>query len=399
MSGRAAHDVRSRVRWARRAALRARAGRRARAARATRRRRCDTWSTSSSSPNWASAAAESPPPTTVNAFVSAIAWATVRVPAANRSSSNMPIGPFQKTVRASMITSLNAAAVPGPMSKPFAPSGRRVPNVAKLPSASTPTMSSGRWIVLPAGRAARRHVSTWSRLEQRVADRVALRGEEREAHRAADDERVDDLQQRLDDAELVGDLRAAEHGDERALRVVAQAEEDVDLLLQQQTHRRRQRLRRPDDRRVGAVGGAERVVDVGVDPVDELGDERRIVALLARVEAQVLQQLDARAPARPAAPEPAPSSTSGSGAPFGRPRWLAQTTVAPLRLQPFDRRQRGADAEVVGDPTRPSIGTLKSVRTSTRLPLTVAEVLERGDAVIARRSLLRAWAASGRRTA
>ena len=45
----------------------------------------------------------------------------------------MPIGPFQNTVRASMITSLNAAAVPGPMSNPFAPSGRRSPNVAKVP--------------------------------------------------------------------------------------------------------------------------------------------------------------------------------------------------------------------------------------------------------------------------
>ena len=61
----------------------------------------------------------------MKAFVSAIAWATVRVPAAKRSSSNMPIGPFQNTVRASMMMSLNAAAEPGPMSKPFAPSGRR----------------------------------------------------------------------------------------------------------------------------------------------------------------------------------------------------------------------------------------------------------------------------------
>ena len=39
--------------------------------------------------------------------------------------------------------------------------------------------------------------------------------------------------------------------------------------------------------------GAERVVDVGVDALDQLGDERRVVALLARVEAQVLEQLDA----------------------------------------------------------------------------------------------------------
>ncbi len=41
------------------------------------------------------------------------------------------------------------------------------------------------------------------------------------------------------------------------------------------------------------MAGTEGVVDVGVDPLDQRGDELRIVALLARVEAQVLHQLDA----------------------------------------------------------------------------------------------------------
>jgi hypothetical protein len=36
------------------------------------------------------------------------------------------------------------------------------------------------------------------------ADRVALGGEEREAHRAADDQRIDGVQQGLDHAQLVG---------------------------------------------------------------------------------------------------------------------------------------------------------------------------------------------------
>ena len=42
------------------------------------------------------AAALSPPPTTVKPRASAMASATVRVPAAKRGSSNTPIGPFQK---------------------------------------------------------------------------------------------------------------------------------------------------------------------------------------------------------------------------------------------------------------------------------------------------------------
>ena len=37
------------------------------------------------------------------AEVAAIAWATAFVPAANGSSSNAPIGPFQKTVPAAAI--------------------------------------------------------------------------------------------------------------------------------------------------------------------------------------------------------------------------------------------------------------------------------------------------------
>ena len=44
--------------------------------------------------------------------VNEVFFTDVRVPAANRSSSNMPIGPFQNTIRASMITSEKAAAVP-----------------------------------------------------------------------------------------------------------------------------------------------------------------------------------------------------------------------------------------------------------------------------------------------
>ena len=44
-------------------------------------------------------------------------------------------------------------------------------------------------------------------LEQRIADRLALGGEEREAHRAADDERVDDVEQRIDHTELVCGLK------------------------------------------------------------------------------------------------------------------------------------------------------------------------------------------------
>jgi hypothetical protein len=53
------------------------------------------------------------------------------------------------------------------------------------------------------------------RLESRRADRVTLRLEERVAHRAADEDLVDAVQQVLDDTDLVRDLGSPENGNER----------------------------------------------------------------------------------------------------------------------------------------------------------------------------------------
>src|SRR6185437_9399589 len=63
------------------------------------------------------------------------------------------------------------------------------------------------------------------------------------------------------------------------------------------------------------------------------------------------------------------SEVSGVGWPLGRPRWDRTTTLAPSRatLAMVGRTR----VSRVGSATTPfSIGTLKSTRTSTRLPLT-----------------------------
>ena len=52
-------------------------------------------------------------------------------------------------------------------------------------------------------------------LVQRLADRDALRGEERVRHAAADDERIDLPDQVSEKLELGGDLCAADDGDDR----------------------------------------------------------------------------------------------------------------------------------------------------------------------------------------
>lgn len=85
------------------------------------------------------------------------------------------------------------------------------------------------------------------RLEQRVADGFTLGCEEGEAHRSANDERVDEVEQGLDNTELVGNLCATEYRDEGALGLVAKAEKYLDLFLHQETHCRRQSLWRSDN--------------------------------------------------------------------------------------------------------------------------------------------------------
>ena len=87
----------------------------------------------------------------------------------------------------------------------------------RTPSAQT--TSTGSTIRSPASASSRRQVSTWSASSSEPPDAVALRGEEREAHAAADEQPVDLGQQRLDDGQLVADLRAAEHDHVGPVRV------------------------------------------------------------------------------------------------------------------------------------------------------------------------------------
>ena len=102
-------------------------------------------------------------------------------------------------------------------------------------------------------------------LDERLARLETHRLVERARHRPADEQRVDLGQQRLDDVDLAGDLRAAEDRDERPLRVLEGAVEVVDLLLHQQARdRRRQVLGHAFGGRVGAVRGPERVVHVQI---------------------------------------------------------------------------------------------------------------------------------------
>ena len=89
-------------------------------------------------------------------------------------------------------------------------------------------------------------------------------------------------------ADLVGDLGAADDGDERARGVAQDAGQRLHLALQQQAGRAREPRGDAVVGGVGAVGGPEGVVDVDVAERGVARRQRRAVLRLAREEADVL---------------------------------------------------------------------------------------------------------------
>src|SRR4051794_9441180 len=124
---------------------------------------------SSGRPSLRTAAAESPPPTTVNASDAISASATARVPPANASNSNTPMGPFQNTVLASASREANSSRVRGPMSRPSRSAGIAVASTtscgasaANSVAASTSTGSTSSTSRLAASSMKPRTWSSWS---------------------------------------------------------------------------------------------------------------------------------------------------------------------------------------------------------------------------------------------
>ena len=74
-------------------------------------------------------------------------------------------------------------------------------------------------------------------LDLALADRLPLGLHERVGHRPADQQPVDFLDQAFDDADLVGDLGAAHHGDIGVLRIAEQGLEDPQLFFDQEADR------------------------------------------------------------------------------------------------------------------------------------------------------------------
>ena len=185
--------------------------------------------TRSSRPNFLSAATESPPPTTETArLLRAIADGDLPRPGLERrhlehAHRAVPEDGLGGGDRALEQLRRSSGRCRGPSCRRGSPRARRSRVSASSAIASATTKSTGSTQVARPCSAALASISLGRldpvRLHERVADLDALGDEERERHAAADEQRVDAVDEAVDDAELVGDLAAAEDRDERALRV------------------------------------------------------------------------------------------------------------------------------------------------------------------------------------
>ena len=127
-------------------------------------------------------------------------------------------------------------------------------------------------------------------IQQGIAHFAALRLDEGVGHAAADEQRVNLIDQVGDDADLVLDLRAAQDGHERAHRVGERLAHHVQFLADEVTGHGGEVVGHALGGGVRAVRGAERVVHKHIRHGGELLREGGIVLFFFGVEAQVLQQ-------------------------------------------------------------------------------------------------------------
>ena len=211
----------------------------------------------------------------------------------------------------------------GPMSRPIQPSGiasaatTRVGASASTRSAMTTSLGQHELAAALAGVGHRPpgDLLALGVLVLRRADGDAARRQEREGHGAADQHRIGEAREAVDDADLVGHLRPADHDDERVLGALEDAGERLELGRQEQPGRARQEVRHADRRRVRAVHGAERVAH------EEVGERR---------------ELGARTPGR---------SVSSRGS---KRRFSSRRTGASPRRRTRPAR-RGSSAQAIGD--------------------------------------------------
>ncbi len=235
----------------------------------------------------------------VAALLAATALAMALVPTAKRGNSKTPAGPFHTMVRAVETTSSMAAIDLGPMSSPCQSAGKSFDGIPRLGlgvggEVVGENVVDGQQQVDALGlRLFERclgHVDLVF-FDQRLAGGDAQCALEGVSHAADDDERVDLVEQVVDDVDLAGDLGAADDGHEGLLGRFERLAEVGDFLFHQQAgDGGLEEMGDAFGGCVGAVRGAECVVDVDLGERGQRLGEGRIVGFFFGVVAQVFEQ-------------------------------------------------------------------------------------------------------------
>ena len=239
------------------------------------------------------------------------------------------------------------------MSSPIQPSGTSTPSSSRTSvsaaNARPATRSSGSSQLVAASSSARRAGSTpsSSHFESPTSWPWAAKNGKHMAPPISTESARS--QERVEDADLVGHLGAADDRDERALRVLEDPGERRDLALEQPPRRRRQQVRDRLGGGVRAVRGAERVVDVDVGERRVALGQLGVVLGLPRLVADVLDHHDVnvgdvvevgrerhlgRRAARPAARPRASARTRARGPSGARGGRAARASRRPSRAAP-----------------------------------------------------------------
>ena len=235
----------------------------------------------------------------VASWLLATAWAMALVPLAKAGISKTPMGPFQTMVLASAISLEKSAMDLGPMSRAMRSAGK-APVAGEDLSFGVGGELVGEDVVdgqeeadavlFGFGEGGFGDVELVD-FDERFAGVLALRVEEGVGHAAADDDGVGFVEEVVDDLDLVGDLGAADDGDEGLEGVGDGFAEVLELLIHEEAGGGlRDEVGDALGGGVGAVGAAEGVVDVEVAEAGELAREVGVVGLLFGMEAEVFEQ-------------------------------------------------------------------------------------------------------------
>ena len=199
------------------------------------------------------------------------------------------------TVLAPATTRENSAMVAGPISTAILPSGMRLHHLVRRAGGDLGDhyVVDGEEEFVAEFREQILGEFDLVFLDERFAGGEALRAQEGVCHGAADDQAVDHLAEVLDDFDFVGDFGAAEDGDAGARRIGGGHAEILQFLLHEESGGGlRDVLDHALGGSVGAMGGAEGVVDVEIAEGGEFLGEGGIVLLLFGVEAQIFEEED-----------------------------------------------------------------------------------------------------------